>query len=148
MRTKLTLPATLSLTVLTACAPRDGGDAAAAPQDARADLADEATDVALADALDAAGDAATDDAAADAAFTDACIYNTAQERYGVSCRPRAGAPATAACPREVCQPTECPRASCQTCEYTFPCLADDGGAPCVEDGLCDPSLCPSGCHVA
>jgi hypothetical protein len=139
MRTKLTLPATLSLTVLSACASRDGGDASTAPFDARADLADVA-DVAHGDRVDAAAP----DAPAD--LTDACVYNTAQETFGLSWR-RAGAPATAACPRTVCQPAECPSATCQTCEYTFPCVSKDGGAPCVEDGLCDTSLCPSGCQL-
>lgn len=140
MRTKLPLPLTLSFTVLSACAPRDGGDAAA-PIDARADVLDDRADDALSDLVDAP----TTDAAAD--FTDACYYNTALEAYGLSCRRRADAPATATCPRRVCQPAECPSATCRACDYTFPCVADDGGAPCVEEGVCDDTTCPSGCHL-
>jgi hypothetical protein len=138
MRTKLTLPVTLSFTVLSSCAPSSQGDAGLPPTDGRTDVAEDR-------AIDALADIATD-LAADVSVE--CAYNVAQQRFGLECRRRAGVPEGVSCPASVCVPSECPSATCQTCEYTFPCVSEsDAGVACIAGGVCDPDSCPAGCRV-
>jgi hypothetical protein len=129
MRTRLTIPSTLALTVVTVwgCAP---------PTAVR----------------DAAVEAAVGDAAPDA--TDVprrCApfpFDPTPGRLAVQCVPRRGV--TLACPREnVCLPEDCP-AHCEGCVTTLGCVPDDtvdAGVECVGGVTCRSDGCNPGCRA-